>query len=120
MSSPTQRSLKLLRDQGYPAQVVEKWIAQARKRVDLFGVIDIVAIDGLPGVLGVQTTTASNIRARVKKASNIPEMVAWLEAGNRLHFHGWKKSRLTKRWECVIILAALDRGEFITSVDFKE
>ena len=43
-SSPTQRSLKLLRDEGYTAQVVERWNPHARVRQDLFGVIDTAAM----------------------------------------------------------------------------
>ena len=38
-TSPTQRTLKYLRDKGYTAQVVEHWNAFAKRRIDLFGVI---------------------------------------------------------------------------------
>ena len=43
MSSPTARSLELLRELGYTAKVVEHWNQYAKIRQDLFGV-DILAL----------------------------------------------------------------------------
>lgn len=97
-TSPTQRSLKLLRDLGFTCQIVEHWNAFARRRIDLFGIIDIVAIkSGSTGVLGVQTTTSDNLSARVHKAEAEETMKIWLNCGNRLLIHGWDKSRLVAR-----------------------
>ena len=89
--SPTARSLKYLRAQGYRAQVVERWVPRARRRIDLFGCIDIVCLDGCAGVLGVQTTTTANVAARLTKITTEcrEDVWAWLEAGNSLHIHGW-------------------------------
>jgi len=90
--TPTARSLAELRKQGYLAQVVEKWIPQARRRQDLFGCIDIVAIKSdLNGVLGVQTTTMVHMSERVKKMILEPSMRVWLQSGNELEVHGWRK-----------------------------
>jgi len=90
--SPTARSLKYLRDNGYTAQVVERWNPYAKIRQDLFGIIDIVAVkDKVPGVLGVQATSASNIFARIKKSLECPHLQAWLGSGNRLEVWGWAK-----------------------------
>jgi hypothetical protein len=44
MSSPTQRSLRHMRDLGYLVAVVEHWNPHARIRQDLFGWIDLLAI----------------------------------------------------------------------------
>lgn len=101
--SPTSRSLKLLRDDEYTAQVVEYWNSFARIRVDLFNVIDIVAVR--PGeCLGVQTTTYSNMGARRKKILASEKAHMWLQAGCLLHIHGWKKTKPNAwsrhRWEC--------------------
>lgn len=104
--SPTQRSLKLLRAEGYTAQVVEHWNSFAMRRIDLFGCIDIVAVRAdLPGVLGVQCTSATNAAARLKKASECPALKVWLLAGNRfeVHAHGKRGPRgLRKVWTCNI------------------
>lgn len=96
-TSPTQRSLKWLRDNGYEAQVVEKWNPFAKIRQDLFGWIDIVAVHPkLQGVLGVQTTTAQNANARLLKAKGNRALRAWHLCGGRLQLHGWKK--VGKQW----------------------
>ena len=65
-TSPTQLSIKYLKDQGYTVAIVEHWNAFARIRQDLFGFIDIIALKGNE-TLAVQTTTATNMSARVKK-----------------------------------------------------
>jgi hypothetical protein len=117
--SPTARSLAYLREKGYRAQVVERWIPQARKRVDLFGFGDIVCLDGCPGVLAVQVTTASNLSNRLKKLRTECKQAAWdwLEHENALHLHGWSKKGARgkrKTWQLTvrtITLADLDREE---------
>ena len=89
-NSPTQRSLKYLRDLGYVAQVVEHWNYFAKIRQDLFGIIDIVAIHpDKSGVLGVQTTSATNLSARVQKSKLNKVLPIWIKAGNFFEVHGW-------------------------------
>lgn len=104
MSSPTQRTLNMLREQGYSAQVVERWQPQSRRRIDLFGVIDVVAMDGTK-TIGVQTTSAANVGHRREKILAEPLALKWLQSGNRLFIHGWRKRRLKRggkamRWVC--------------------
>ena len=67
--SPTQRTLKKLRDSGdYPlVAIVERWNAFAKLRQDLFGIIDLLAVDSKGNTVGIQVTSYSNISARVKK-----------------------------------------------------
>lgn len=89
--SPTQRSLKHLRDEGWTAQVVEKWVPQARRRVDLFGFIDVLAVRGSE-TLAVQTTSGSNVSARVAKIADHENVGAVREAGWGIHVHGWRKN----------------------------
>jgi hypothetical protein len=96
MSSPTQRSLKKLRDGGYRAAVTEHWNPFAKIRQDLFGIIDIVAVKE-NNTLGVQTTSY-NMGARVKKilaSEAYPDLKA---AGWKIICHGWKKNK-SGRWE---------------------
>ena len=104
--SPTQRSLKYLRDLGHTVAVVEKFNRFANVRQDLFGFIDIVALDGMTGLLGVQTTSNDNVSAHIHKAMLLPNLVKWLQAGNRFDIHGWaKKGKQGKRklWEIRIV-----------------
>lgn len=88
--SPTERSLKALRAAGYTAVVVEKWNAHIRRRQDLFGFIDILALrDG--ETLAVQTTSGSNVAARVAKIADHENTAAVRKAGWRIEVHGWRK-----------------------------
>jgi hypothetical protein len=47
--------------------VVERWIPGANVRKDLFGFIDIVAVDQEAETWGIQVTTAHNVNARIEK-----------------------------------------------------
>jgi hypothetical protein len=94
--SPTQRSLKRLRETGWLAYVVEHWNHFAGIRQDLFGFIDIVALNTDEAVhgclLGVQTTAASGADRR-KKIDDDERLTTalrhWLRAGCRFEIHGW-------------------------------
>lgn len=92
MSSPTQRSLKLLRDRGHTAAVVEKWNPHAKIRQDLFGVIDIVAL-GENETIGVQACAYSSVSARVKKIAESDAIARLRAAGWRVLVHGWHKKK---------------------------
>jgi hypothetical protein len=92
MKSPTELSLNYLRKQGYTVAVTEHWNPFGKVRVDLFGIIDLVAIKaGVPGILGIQTTSKSNISARVAKSKNNKDLLTWYKAGNNFKIHGWYK-----------------------------
>lgn len=101
--SPTQRALALCKKNGWVAQVVERWNPYARVRQDLFGIIDIVVLDGGPGgPLGVQVTSGSNVAARLEKARQEPRLAAWLASPARFEVWGYsKKGARGKRklWE---------------------
>jgi hypothetical protein len=90
--SPTSRSLKYLRKEGYTVAIAEKFNIFIKIRQDLFGWIDLCAIHpNHQGVLGVQTTTTDHIQERIKKAMALPSLKVWLQAGNTAEFHGWAK-----------------------------
>jgi hypothetical protein len=113
--SPTQRSKKLLADAGLRVAVVEHWNSFCRIRQDLFGFIDLIALDAEGGrTIGVQTTVGGSLAARLTKATSDavrPYVVAWIMAGNCLEFHGWRK--LGNRWKCRVVTARLDCGAII-------
>lgn len=112
MTSPTQRTLTHLRKHGWTAAVVEKWIPQTKRRLDLFGGIDVVGIR--PGeTIGVQSTTAANQAARLTKLKAEPRIRCWLEAGNQLVVHGWSKRGAKgkrKLWD--VTVTALTLADF--------
>jgi hypothetical protein len=92
--SPTQNSLSALRAQGYTCWVVEYWNSFTRKRVDMFGMFDIIAIRENE-TLAVQTTT-SGVAARVKKITDSEYLDAVRKAGWRIEVHGWRKAPKVK------------------------
>ena len=97
MTSPTQHSLAHYRKNGYTCQVVEHFNSFSHRRVDLFHFIDIVAIkDGETGVLGIQTTSKTNMGARIQKIKEEPIAKIWLSAGNRIMVDGWEKNKSGK------------------------
>lgn len=100
MSSPAQRSLALVRTEGYVAEVTERWNHWARIRQDLFGFIDLLAMRPTRGFLGVQTTSWANTSARIKKIASEPLAGIFLASGGSIQVHGWRKNKKTKRWEC--------------------
>lgn len=95
--SPAARSLALLRDEGWMAEVVEKWNSHGKVRQDLFGFIDILAVkEGQ--TLGVQSTTSANFSARIKKVLGNPAFEILKKAGWIIEVHGWKKAN--GKWVC--------------------
>ena len=92
MSSPTQRSLKLLRDRGYPlVQVVERWNPHARVRQDLFGIVDVLAVGD--DIVAVQATSGSNVSKRVAKITESAALPHLRKANIRMVVHGWTKRK---------------------------
>lgn len=98
--SPTQLSLKLLREQGWTVEVVEKWIPGANIRKDLFGFIDLVALKDNQ-TLGVQATSYSNISARVRKIEESELLSAVRKASWQVWVIGWRKQN--NRWVSKIV-----------------
>ncbi len=94
-STPTQRSLKHMRDQGYLCEVTERWNPFAKIRQDLFNFVDILCIkDGK--TVAVQTTSYSNISARIKKIQGLDSYPIIKSAGWEIVVHGWKKDKSGK------------------------
>jgi hypothetical protein len=107
-TSPTKQSLRELRKQGCLVAITERWCSFTKRRHDLFNFIDLLAI--APGyMLGVQTTSAANLSARVKKILTdeqvAPQAKAWLAAGGLVECHGWRlagKSGKRKLWKLTV------------------
>lgn len=75
--------------------MTEKWVPGANIRKDLFGWIDLLAIrDG--ETLAVQTTSWSNMSARVHKITESDTVSAVRKAGWTIWVIGWKKEQ--NRW----------------------
>jgi predicted metalloprotease len=86
----TALSLAHLRAQGYLCDVVEKRIPGCMITKDLFGFVDILAVRR-GEILGVQTTSSSNMASRIAKIAEHENVGQVRESGMRLVVHGWKK-----------------------------
>jgi len=89
MASHTQRTIKLLENQGFKTWNVELWNSFSRRKTDLFGIIDRIAIR--PGqIVGVQIC-GSDFQPHVRKITESEYTVPWLESGALLWLIGWRK-----------------------------
>ena len=103
MTSPTQRTLAEARKLGMTVQVVERWNQFAHVRVDLFSVIDIVAMMPGIGIMGIQACARSSHAARRAKCLHEPKLRTWLESGGRFEVWSWArmgKAGCRKLWQC--------------------
>ena len=89
--SPTQRSLKHLREAGYHVEIVEHYNFFTKRRHDLFGFADLLAIRD-DEILLVQVTSGSNVSARVRKIAESEHIDKVRKAGFTVCVHGWRKN----------------------------
>lgn len=106
-TSPTQRSLKKLRSEGWLVAITERWNPFSKTRQDLFGFIDLLCVRG-DVTMAVQTTSGANVSARVEKIKAAQSAAIWNESPYRIIVvHGWRKvgpRGKMKKWECREIL----------------
>jgi len=92
----TGRSTALLRERGYIVATVEHYNAFTKRKHDLFGCIDLLAI-GNGETVAVQVTSKPHLserRHKVEEAEAYPEM---LRSGWKVVLHGWYKE--ANRWQ---------------------
>lgn len=100
-TSPTQRTIRELRNQGRLCDIVERFIAKAGPfgiRKDLFGIIDVVALDPERGVVGVQSCgQAFAEHYRTITQDRAEETIGWLTTPHTsLEIWSWSK-KVVKR-----------------------
>jgi hypothetical protein len=89
VSKHTERTLALLAEAGFVAEVVERWLPGAGKRRDYLGCIDILAFNDVV-TLGVQSC-GSDFAAHKAKILAEPRAELWLRAPERhLVLVGWR------------------------------
>ena len=100
-TSPTQRTIRELRQQGRVCGIVERYNAFVGPhgiRQDLFGIIDIIALDPERGVVGIQSC-GSDFAAHERKIleERAQESIDWLSTpGTVLELWGWRKVKLKR------------------------
>jgi len=84
----TLRTTTHMKEQGYMVATVEYYNAYTRRKHDLFGCIDLLAI-GNGETLAIQVTSKSNMSARIKKIEDSAALPEMLRSGWRILVHGW-------------------------------
>ena len=117
--SNTQRTLRALKEQGRVAAITEKWNQFAGPhgvRQDLFGFVDVLALDPQRGFVGVQCCSGSGFSAHWKKLTEErnQEVREWLSTpGGVVEIWAWRQLKVkrggkAKRWEPRIVEVTLE------------
>ena len=98
-----QRTTEILRKHELIYQKVEYWHSFARKRIDLFGIIDILVLD-CHRTIGLQIC-GSDLASHKQKMIESNNTIPWIEAGNELQIHSWRRlvkvrGKKAKYWDC--------------------
>ena len=103
MTSPTQQTLREMRKRGYFCAITEHWNSFVKRRQDLFGFCDVLAIRE-NSTIAIQTTSNANVAARLNKITQTEGAIRWLQSPDRrILIHGWaKRGPRGKRkiWTC--------------------
>lgn len=95
--TPTQRTIRELKNNGRKCAIVEKWnphVGPHGIRQDLFGIIDVIALDPEQGVVGIQCCAGSGFSSHLKKITEerAQDTLDWLQTpGTALELWGWRK-----------------------------
>lgn len=93
----TVKSREKLKDDGFAIlQTVETYNAFTKRKHDLFGIFDVLAVGG-GKTLAVQVTSRDNMSSRRNKIHESPAFAACVEAGWDIELHGWYKEK--NRWK---------------------
>jgi hypothetical protein len=123
--TPTQRTLAANRELGREVGIVERFVAFAGPhgtRIDLFGFIDIVAIDPQAGIVAIQSCGQAYSEHVHKMADERTEIVKkWLKWAP-LELWGWRKVKAVRggkamRWKPRIADAKVDESGAVVFVE---
>ncbi|XOV73812.1 MAG: hypothetical protein ACFHW5_11720 [Verrucomicrobiota bacterium] len=120
--SPTQRTLRALREQGLICAIVEKWNPYGGPqgiRQDLFGIIDVLALDPQRGIVGVQST-GNDFAGHMRKLTEqrAQECLDWLSTpGAVLELWAWRKVKAKRGGK---LLLWQPRVAILQASDFKQ
>ena len=123
--SPTQRTLAAMREQGRVCGIVERFNSHVGKfgiRQDLFGFIDIIAIDPVDGIVAIQPCGQS-FKQHVDKmiGERNENMYEWIKHAP-IELWGWRKVKLKRggkamRWKPRIADIILDDEDKIQIIE---
>jgi len=111
--TPTQRTIRELRQRGLRCAVVERWNSFAKRpgdngppgiRQDLFGILDVLALDPERGFLGVQCcANSASIHREKLLVEHAQESLDWLSTpGGCLELWTWRKIKVVRGGRAMI------------------
>jgi hypothetical protein len=115
-----QRSMELLRKEGYVVGNAEYWSAFAGKAIDLFGFIDLVALDVENKKIIAVQVTKGHVSEHITKIRSIKAASAWLECGGEIVIHHWWEVGPGKPWSMEVISITADSDTHEVEPDFFE
>jgi len=83
--------MDLLGEHKIRCQKVEVYNPFSKKRHDLFGIIDVLAMCPLLGIVGIQACGASDRVPHIEKLLSSPASILWVRSGGRLQLWTWRK-----------------------------
>jgi hypothetical protein len=93
MIKPNKLTIDALQRRGCHVATVERYDPRSRRNFDLFGFIDVLAIDLVSmQIVGIQATTRTNFSHRLKKIRATEHRqiaLDWLRTGNSLQLWAW-------------------------------
>jgi hypothetical protein len=92
LSSLNQRTIALYNERGYKCTVVESYNSFTKRKKDLFGIFDVLAI-GNGQTIGVQITTKAHMSTRIHKIEECEFLPEILQSGWRVVVIGWFKEK---------------------------
>jgi len=114
--TPTQRTLKLLRDDGWTLDIVERSLPGKTFRIrrDFLNCIDIIAVR--PGETAGVQSCGQAFAAHDRKILAEEKALKWLNGGNRLILIGWRKLKAKRGGRAMIWkprIKEYTRGDFL-------
>ena len=102
MTSRLERTTAILRQENIKYWKVEYRNTWAGKTIDLFNIVDILALDG--GFLGIQVCGSGDYMEHVRKLRDdeAENTRAWLESGGRLEIHAWRKVKKVRGGKAMV------------------
>ena len=103
--SPTSRTKALLIEEGWTVEITERWNPHARRRQDLLGFGDLIAVKSNE-VRMIQTSTVAHLADRTAKILSILAARLWVESPARsIEVICWGKYKVKRGgkamvWRC--------------------
>lgn len=122
MKTRLQRTTELLRASKIPYEKTEYRHHITRKLIDLFHIIDVLALDG--GFLGIQVC-GDDLQPHIKKLTHKyrQNTLNWLNNNGRIEIHAWAKRKYKRGsknmiWKCRIVDILLINNDLV--VEYRE